>query len=220
VIEASVMPKRLESKDVEQRYIDAMKPELGTMFYRLLSELGDLHLKWHEYVGLFGRDEETIGLLNRSAPAFFATVQDTLWENVLLHISRLTDGVIVSGRETLTIERLPQLVDSQCRPQVVAALNTARQKCAFARDWRNRHIGHRDLALATDGAAKPLQHASRQSVNDALEAIGAALNVVECWYRGSEAPSPYDFAMGGPGDALDLLRVIRRALKGDMRGRP
>jgi hypothetical protein len=35
VIEASVMPKRLESKDVEQRYIDAMKPELGTMFYRL-----------------------------------------------------------------------------------------------------------------------------------------------------------------------------------------
>ena len=41
----------------------------------------------------------------------------------------------------------------------------------FCRDWRNRHIAHRDLQLALKQGAEPLKPASRSKVREALEAL-------------------------------------------------
>ena len=64
-----------------------MGPELARPFCRLSNECQWLHWKWGEYITLFGSKSERIDLLNAAAASFFWIVQDSLWENILLHIA-------------------------------------------------------------------------------------------------------------------------------------
>jgi hypothetical protein len=75
----------------------------------------------------------------------------------------------------------------------------------FARDWRNRHIAHRDLKLALEQASAPLADASREDVKKALSATAAVLNEVAAHYTDSQ--TAFDF--GGPlGGSVSLLYVL------------
>lgn len=114
------------------------------------------------------------------------------------------------GRETLTLLRLPQLVDVAIRPNINSQLQALQTKTAFARDWRHRHIAHNDLLLALDRGATPLTPASRRDVRESLQAIDEVLNAVEAHYCES-APVPDDF-IGGLGDAKTLLHVLGKAI--------
>jgi hypothetical protein len=195
--------------EVEQRYVEAMGPDLGAVQARLWNECAWLHLKWSEYVILFGTSRNRIDLLNRAAGPFIRIVQDALFEDALLHICRLTDSPRSAGRDNLTVERLPRLVDQSIRFAVEQRLDQVRTTSGFARDWRNRRIGHRDLALATRRHARPLESASRLGVKDALAAIAALLNEVESHY--GTGPVAYDMVdhLGG---AESLLYVLRDGL--------
>jgi hypothetical protein len=50
-------------------------------------------------------------------------------------------------------------------------VETAESKSKFCRDWRNRHIAHRDLDLAMNKSAKELETASISLVDEALASI-------------------------------------------------
>jgi hypothetical protein len=90
---------------------------------------------------------------------------------------------VVAGKDNLTLTRLPSLVDDTIRPRVEPLLADVLARCDFARDWRNRHISHRDLGLAlADSMVPPLAAASRTKVNEATEAIADLLNAVEAHY--------------------------------------
>lgn len=144
--------------EVAQRYRATMGEDLGPVFYRLWNECGWLHLMWREYVTPFGTNKARLALLNKAAPGFARLVDDVLWDSVLLHISRMTDPPERGGKkkkETLTLRRLPELVADSIRPTVEKRLTVILKKVAFARDHRNRRIGHRDLLLALgDPSAK------------------------------------------------------------------
>lgn len=206
----SVAMPNYTAKEVEQRYVDEMGPELGRTFYRLFNECAWLYFNWRHYVVLFGKNESRIDLLNQAAPIFFRRVQDALWEEALLHVCRLTDRPKVAGKLTLTIQRLPLLVDPMFRPEVEKVLRATLEKCQFARDWRNRHIGHHDLSLALDDGAEPLAVASRQHMTEALQGIAAVLNLVEGHYCDG-SPTYYDFESHS--DAESLLYVLRDGLE-------
>jgi hypothetical protein len=96
-------------------------------------------------------------------------------------------------------ENLPGLIDD------------AMNKTRFCRDWRNRHIAHRDLRLILDASASPLELASRQHVRDALSAIAAVLNEVESAYM--DAGTFFEGIPGEPGGALSLLYIIDDGVK-------
>jgi len=130
-------------------------------------------------------------------------LQEVLFEDVMLHICRITDRATVSGRETLTVTRLTKA--GRKVAGLDALLDDVHTKTAFARDWRNRHIGHQDLELALN-TATPLKPATRQGVRDAIAAIAAALNCVERHYGGS--PVAFELVMPAPGDAEALLGVL------------
>lgn len=80
------------------------------------------------------------------------------------------------------------------------------RKCEFTRDWRNRHIAHRDLGHALDKHAVPLASASRKGVREALEAIVNLLNHVEQQQCG--CTTFYD-GISPHGNAESLLCVLR-----------
>ena len=85
----------------------------------------------------------------------------------------------MAGKSNLTIRALPELCDEPAlRSRVTELVDAALEATKFARDWRNRHIGHRDLALALNSGAKPLASASRAQVSEAASAIHAVLNQI------------------------------------------
>jgi hypothetical protein len=199
-------------EEVKQRYMTAMGKDLGQLFYLLWNECAWIHWKWSENVILFGSKPERVDLLNQTAPAFFKLVQDVMWDDVLLHLCRLTDRAKSCGKDTLTLQRLPSLVSPAMRNDVHSRLQEAIRKSEFARDWRNRHIAHRDLSHALNKHAEPLAPASRRTVKDAIDAIVHLLHYVEEQHCGSttfyEGISPL-------GNAESLLCVLRDGVNAD-----
>jgi len=197
-------------EETRAEYVGRMGGELGNLYFRLWQELAWLYEKWEQYVALYGTKPSRVDLLNKAAPLFFRIVQDTLWDDVLLHISRLTDPPKSGRRATLTIQSLPGLVEKQIGEALSQLVETAKNKAEFCRDWRNRRIAHSDKALALEERAKPLEPASRRGVKLALAALADVLNKVSERYLGS--PINFEFPMSS-NRAEDLLYVIDDGLK-------
>ena len=198
----------LNPDEVGQKYVEACGAELGAVHNRLVSECASLHFKWGDYVELFGAKPERVELLNRAAGPFFRLVQDSLWEDILLGLARFVDSPRSAGKDNLTLRRLPLLVAPALRQSLGELVDACIETCGFARDWRMRHIAHRDLALALDRGAEPLAPATRLAVQTALAAVVAVLNAVEQHYLKSEVA--YD--LGHSHGSLQLLYVIRDGL--------
>lgn len=200
------MARHSTPDEVEQQYLDTMGSDLGSLFHGLWNECVWLHWMWGEYEVLFGTKVERVDLLNATAPSLFRLVQDVLWESVLLQIGRLMDPRQSAGKENLTLLRLPPKVARTVRDTVEALLTEAKAKCELARDWRHRHIAHRDLRLALRQSTVPLAPASRKSVREAVASLAAVMNAVDLYYR--KTTVEYSF-VARTGDAEAILHVIR-----------
>jgi hypothetical protein len=198
------------SEEVKNTNVEKMGKELGEVYSALWQDVAVLHFDWHEYVELFGAKPTRIDLMNATAPHFFRLVQDRLWETTLLHLARLTDPAESpgkgGGRTNLTIKALPEHInDPGLKGRLTTLIDDAATLTEFARDWRNRHIAHRDLKLVLEQATTPLADASREDVKKALSAIAAVLNEVAGHYTNSH--TAFDF--GGPlGGSVSLLYVL------------
>jgi hypothetical protein len=195
------------AQEAQNHYVEKMGSALGLQFAALWQEVVYAHIKWSEFVNLFGTKPTRVELLNRAAPAFFSMLQGVLFEESLLHIARLTDSSRSgTDRDNLSIRNLPPLVEHpETKEKVAAAVEVAIEASRFCRDWRNRHIAHRDLALATDEKARALKSASKAQVTDALSAIANVLNVVDLHY--TQSATYFDIGRG-PGGAVSLLSVL------------
>jgi hypothetical protein len=171
--------------------VAAMPGGLGAAMYKLSNDVQWLHFKWSEYRLLFGTSPETIDLLNGVAPIFFHHLQISLWDDVLLHLCRLTDPPKMGRYRNLTIGSLPPLVtDRSLRKSLESLVNKATEKAEFARIRRNRRIAHKELPAVLRGQSEPLAPASRQHVEVALATLREIMNSVESQYQ--NAPVFYE----------------------------
>lgn len=157
---------------IRARHVESMGCALGELFYLLQQDIFQLYVQWNEYVDAFGTNEKRVNLLNRAAGGFARSIQDALWADVLLGLTRLTDPPMSVGKANLTVTRIPNLLEDDLRESVQKLVAAAVESTAFARDWRNRYFAHRDLQHAINANAVPLEAASRLKVKQALEAIG------------------------------------------------
>jgi hypothetical protein len=130
--------------------------------------------------------------------------------------ARLTDPAKSQGKEdrsNLTIQALPALItDAKLKDTVNKLIAEAIKQTAFCRDWRNRHIAHRDLKLALELPTTPLAEGSRAQVKTALKAIEDVLNSLAGHYFQSETR----FDLGGQiGGAVSLLHVLDDGLRAE-----
>lgn len=200
------------AEEAKTNYVEKMGEALGTQFTALWLEVDFLSATWGEYVELFTEPKQ-VEALNQTAPALFHIIRHALWEQMLLHIARLTDPP-TSGKskENLTILNLPGLVeDLGKKAKLDELVSTAKSKTEFCRDWRNRHIAHRDLDLLMNGSAEPLKTASGVQVREGLDAIEGVLNEVHLHYMGGSLI--FSRNVGGAGNALSLLRLLHDGLR-------
>lgn len=210
----------MTAEDLRRQRIEKMGEPLGRQFAELWQEVAYLHLKWLEYVELFGSKPSRIELLNRVAPGFFSMVQRVLWEDILLHLARLTDPPRSGGKErnqNLTVRNLPDLIDKpEIRRAVAALVEQLLDVTTFCRRLRNRYIAHRDLDLATEEHAIPLKGGSRKQVSDALNLLSRILNTVQLSYEDS---TTY-FRIGrNSGGSVSLLYAVAYGLRAQTRRR-
>jgi hypothetical protein len=162
---------------------------------------------------LFGTSPARIDLLNSAAGLFFRIIQDTLWEDVLLHLCRLTDPAEMAKKRNLSLQVLPALcADPILRGDLTKQVQEAVAAATFARDWRNRRIGHRDLSLAMNPEVAPLASASREQVSAAISAVHKVLNAIsEDLLDSTLADEVITPATG----AETLLNVLRAGVKAE-----
>lgn len=205
------MTETRTAEELEQAYLVAMGPTLGPVYYAIYNEFVWLHVRWHQYVQLFGSTRARVDLLNQAAGLFFRVVEDSLWEDTLLHLSRMTDTARTGKKSNLTIQRLPSLIaDQALASEIKALVDTAVTKSTFARDWRNRRIAHTDFSLAVEEGATPLAPGGLAAVGDALQSIDAGLNGLEMHFRKSTV---FLERFGDPGDVESVPYVLRAGLE-------
>jgi AbiU2 len=76
--------------EVRADFMLKMGADFGAFWDAFRNELIVLHAKWQQYRKLYGTSDERIGLLNSSAGFFFGLVHDVMWDDIVLHIARLT----------------------------------------------------------------------------------------------------------------------------------
>ncbi len=207
------MARYINAEESLKEYISLMGDSLGKLFHALWQEVAWLYMKWGEYMTLFGTKPSRIDLMNKVAPHFFRIVQDSLWEDTILHIARLTDPPQSMGKENLSIQRLPLLVaDENLKQNLKDKIAIAITSSEFCRDWRNRRIAHKDLKLAIEDGITPLQPASREAIKKSLSSIADVLNLITLHYQNSTALFDQP---GGYGGGEELLYCIDNGLKFD-----
>lgn len=199
----------LTEEDLRYRKRECMGEELGELCFFLWKELTRLHLKWGEFRTLYGESEKEIALMNSVAPNFFGHLQDILWGDIMLHISRLTDPPRTAGRDNLSLKRLPTLIDEpNLKSNVEGLVAAAVVRSEFAKDWRNRHLAHCDMQHAKNPALHALAPASRLDVKEALAEMRKPLNAVEVHFEGSL--TSFEYSIASPHGAGALLGFMRK----------
>ena len=156
-----------------------MPPDLAAQFMPLFQEVFWLGAKWTEYRNLYGMGKETVDLLNRTAGYLFWIVQETLWDDLLLHIARLTGPIRSSGKDNLTIRRLADLIDNGALQfNVAQRVDSCTAQSEYALDHRHKRLAHHDLAMAVSDGAKELSGVSRQQISQTVEALQDIIRVV------------------------------------------
>lgn len=170
--------------EIKDGYVTSMGEDLGPAFFQLYRKLVELHIVWQQYRQLYGSDEETVHLLNRTAGLFFKIIQDELWDSVLLGISRMTDPHSTGGRKNLTIHSLPLLItDLGLQAELHDLCKAATDNAAFAREHRNKRIAHQDHGYTTDRSSNPLNGVSRERVESMLESLRKVMNRLDLHFR-------------------------------------
>ena len=165
----------------KQEYQKKLGEEFGVVFHGLWSDRAWAVMRLQEYRELFGNTEH-VALLNAiSGGAFLRDIQHILWDDLMLRVTRLTDPICTAGKSNLTVRRLPEFCkdeEAEFHQEVKERVDLAVRAAEFARDWRNRRISHRDLALAIESDAKPLASASLRRVEAALGEVHAVLRAI------------------------------------------
>jgi hypothetical protein len=115
----------------------AMGEPLDREYKVLWQEVALVHAMWGQYCALFRANQKRVELLNQASGFFFRIVQDTLHDEILLSIARLTGSAKSCGKRNLTLKRLPSSVDQGLRSTVQAKVDAAESIADFCRDWRS-----------------------------------------------------------------------------------
>ena len=173
------------SEALKREYQEKLGEDFGTVLYEVRNDWLTGLVRLKEYRVLFS-DHDALKLLNAAGGAFMWDVQQILWRDLLLHVTRLTDPATMGRHENLSVQALPpfcqrpqlQAEYPELHAEVQALVDTAVAGAAAPRDWRNRRISHADRGLAIDPDAESLAPTSLRQVQVALDAVHAVIHTI------------------------------------------
>lgn len=172
-------------KALKREYQEKLGEDFGTVLYEVRNDWLTGLVRLKEYRELFS-DHDAVKLLNVAGGAFMWDVQQILWHDLLLHVTRLTDPATMGRHENLSVRALPPFCEQpelqaeypELHAVVQALVDRAVTAADGPRDWRNRRISHADRGLAIDPDAESLAPTSLRQVQAALDAVHAVIHTI------------------------------------------
>jgi AbiU2 len=192
----------------------AMPHPLGDVHHHLANEVRWLHIKWADYCRLYLHSKDVVGILNSTAPTFFSDLQRMLWEDVILHLCRLTDSPTMTTKkqthERLTFKRLvPSIPNRRLQKKIDRLLSRLSRSLEFARQRRNHKLAHLTLPIP-----KPpqIRRGRAKNVDRALELMRDILDAIEGTYMKDEGPGNYE-TIEALGSITALLHFLQKGME-------
>lgn len=174
----------------------AASQETLRCFNELHDDATELYSKWRVFCQLFATSEERIKLLNQSAPNAFSIIHDSLRDDILMSLCRLTDPPVTSGHNNLVLDHLINLVTFP--PDWRALFDTIRSNCDAVRKHRNKRIGHRSLKV------EKLPDITRRALDTAVNGVAELINLIGN-HIGAGIEDFAQMVIKGDGDSLIML---------------
>lgn len=196
---------------LDQKIQEQLPADLAVQFRPLFKDILWLGMKWHEYSVLFG-NMANYELLNRTAGYLFLIVQDTMWDDLLLHISRLVGPRLSRGKENLTIRRIPDLIENQeLHGKVSQSIESCVAHCSFVKDHRNKRLAHYDLETAVENREEHLTGVSRMQIRQAVEMLQEIIRVVYAHYADTHFVFDTNLSSGNADSLVHALMIAERS---------
>jgi hypothetical protein len=190
-----------------------MPSEIRSVFTALQDEVIWLHAKWIIHRQLFGTSEERIDLLNDFGPDLFQIIYDSLLNDVLLTMSRLTDPAISFKKENLSLSRLTNMIegteDKEFLTEIRALQAKTDEQCEPFRRLRNRVIAHNDLAAALSHHHDPLPDITRQMIENGLSSIRDYMSAIDTFFDATETDYKQPHLRGDGDSLIHYLEDVR-----------
>ncbi len=177
--------------NASDRYIDnmdvegQMPPLIKEVFENLRYEVTWLHAKWAIYSQLFCCGEEQLSFLDSMASGFFVIVRDSLENELIVGLCRLTDPATTGRRKNLTLARLAEtLKETDIATDFQSRFQKIDQACSPLREWRNRRLAHSDFPTALGQSRLP--EVAWETIDSALARVGGLMNLVQGHFLDSE----------------------------------
>jgi hypothetical protein len=178
--------------------------ETRAAFAQLYQDVTMLHHKWHLYLELFST-QQSATLLSNVAQACFQVIAESLRNDMLIAICRLSDPSHWLGSEYLSLATLV----ARCSkvPNVDALLTAFQSAAGPVRLLRNRRILHNDLHTRIVAHDDPFPGIDRSQIEEILRLASAILKAV----RQHVADDARDLPPLPIGLATDLIECLQTA---------
>ena len=186
---------------------------MRAVFTALQDEVFWLHAKWIVHRQLFGTSEERIDLLNDFGPDLFQIIYDSLLNDVLLTMSRLTDPASSFKKENLSLSRLRNMIEEtdhkEFQTEISALQAKTNDQCEPFRRFRNRVIAHNDLAAALRHHHDPLPDITRQMIENGLSSIRDYMSAFDTFFDATETDYKQPHLRGDGDSLIHYLEEVR-----------
>ncbi len=191
-------------------------PQLREAFVAFREQCIWLRTCFNTFAALFHQEHQPKDLLHRTAPLFFQDLNNVLLEYCRLKVCTLTDPADTWSHgkhahvESLTVCNLNRGLKreglmTQAIEDAAAGLMRYRE---LVKESRHKTIAHLDKEVTL--ANQPLGAHAEEDVVQFLDHLQNYNDEVGC----AVGEGPLDFrGTSGPGDVLDLLRVLRAGLE-------
>lgn len=167
-----------QSHELLDEYKAKYGENLGEIFFHLRNDHADLWLTYKQYRTLFGTNKERIELLNRHAGSFFFNVERQFWNSCILSLCRMTDPEKQGSKANLTLySLLERIEDIELREEVFLLIEDAKKLSEFARERRNKKIGHSDFEVRSQRSSIETI-ATRKKMTEAIDAAHKPLRLI------------------------------------------
>jgi len=195
----------LTTEDVINRDQEVLGQDLGPLYTALKNEYSILKIKHQEYYTLYGSKSSIIEL-DKFASFFFYKLQEIMFNDIVLHISRMIENKRTANKQVLSLQWLPdKITDSDRKHEVQKLVDECIKKCEFTRNRRNKYIAHRDYELFM--RIKPYDlTVKNEEIKQAIDAIWKIINYIESNFFKS---STMERMVTPPSGAIELMQKIR-----------
>ncbi len=131
--------------EIKEEYCKVLGNEFGNFFYEIYSQTVWLFVEWEQYKKLYTK-KETVEVLNKTAPSYFALQQRIQWNSIILSIARLTDNKQAMGYENLTYLKIPDYIkDEELKQEIQLEIITLKKEREDIKNLRHKILAHNDL---------------------------------------------------------------------------